>query len=304
MSETLLAEGLTKKYGRHTALNNVSFSVKTGEVLGVLGPNGAGKTTLIKCCLGLLDFNGKVVVEGFDVKTAGALARSRMGYVPQRTTLHDKLSIIDEVKLIARLKGVNDEQRYREVLERLGFWERRKDPVGSLSQGMKQKLMLGLTLLNEPDILLLDEPLSSIDIEGQLSLLHQLEEIKKDGKSIMISSHIVGMGGVIDRVLILNKGNMVDLGEVDDVLGKLQVRNKLYIKLKRNEAVDTELIRTLKNEENVYNVQNVEEWLVVECDSKNKAKIIAMVIGNGFNPEDIVSEAVSLEKHYYELIKR
>lgn len=304
MSATLSAEGLTKRYGRHTALSDVSFSVKAGEVLGVLGPNGAGKTTLIKCCLGLLDFDGKVMVGEVNVKKDGAVARSRMGYVPQRTTLHDKLTIIDEVKLIGRLKGVDDGQRYREVLERLGLWERKKDLVGSLSQGMKQKLMLGLTMLNEPDILLLDEPLSSIDIEGQLSLLKQLEEIKKEGKSIIISSHIVGMGSVIDRVLILNKGSMVALGEVGDVLGKLQVRNKLYIKLKENEAVDSWMVDMLKKENYVYDVQNLEDWLVVECDSKNKAKVIATVIKHGFNPEDIVSETLSLEKHYYELIKR
>jgi ABC-type multidrug transport system ATPase subunit len=300
--EVLVADNVKKNYGRHTALDEVSFNAKQGEVLGILGPNGAGKTTLIKCCLGLLDFDGQITVDGVDVKTAGAVARARMGYVPQRTTLHDKLSIIDEVKLIGRLKGVNDNHRFREILERLGFWERRKSPVGSLSQGMKQKLMLGLTLLTEPDILLLDEPLSSIDIEGQISLLRQLDEIKKEDKSILISSHIVGMGSVIDRVLVLNRGEVVAFGGVEEVLGKLHIRNKLYIKLHQGDAHDDDLVNVLR-ENNVYSVQSMEGWLIIECDSKDKAKLIASIFEHGIRPEDIVSEALSLERHYYELIK-
>jgi len=300
--EVLVAENVRKIYGKHTALNDVSFNAKRGEVLGILGPNGAGKTTLIKCCLGLLDFYGRITVQGIDVKTAGAIARARMGYLPQRTTLHNNLSIIDEVKLIGRLKGVNDGQQFREVLERLGFWERRKSLVRSLSQGMKQKLMLGLTLLTEPDILLLDEPLSSIDIEGQLSLLRQLEEIKKEGKSILISSHIVGMGSVIDRVLVLNRGEVVAFGGVEEVLAKLHIRDKIYIKLQQGGVQDNELVDILMKN-NVYSVQRLEGWLIIECDSKDKAKLIASIFDRGIRPEDIVSEALSLEKHYYELIR-
>ncbi|MDW7978161.1 MAG: ABC transporter ATP-binding protein, partial [Candidatus Caldarchaeum sp.] len=304
VSGVLTVEDVSKNYGKYRALSNVSFDARKGEILAVLGPNGAGKTTLLKCCLGLLNFEGKIAVDGVDVKTAGAVARSKMGYVPQKTILHDKLRILDEVKLIARVKGVDDEQRCREVLERLGFWERRKDLVGSLSQGMKQKLMLGLTMLAEPDVLLLDEPLSSIDIEGQLSLLGQLELIKRQGKSIIMSSHIVGMGSVVDRVLILNRGNVVAFGEVDEVLSRLRVRNKLYIKLNNNETAGAELEENLRKEDHVYHVQKIDEWLIVECDSKDKAKVISTVIASGFEPEDIVSEAVSLEKHYYELIRR
>ncbi len=300
--ETLVAENVRKRYGRHTALDGVSFNMSRGLILGVLGPNGAGKTTLIKCCLGLLDFDGQITIEGIDVKTAGAMARARIGYVPQRTALHDKLSIIDEVKLIARLKGVNDGHRFREVLERLGFWERRKSLVGSLSQGMKQKLMLGLTLLTEPDVLLLDEPLSSIDIEGQISLLRQLEEIRKEGKSILISSHIVGMGSVMDKVLVLNKGEVVAFGEVGEVLGKLRIRDKLYIKLHQSDVLDSGLENILR-ENNVYSVQSLEGWIVIECDSKDKAGLIASMYDHGIRPEDIVSESLSLEKHYHELIK-
>ncbi|MEM0384190.1 MAG: ABC transporter ATP-binding protein [Candidatus Caldarchaeum sp.] len=303
MSGILVAESVSKNYGKYTALNGVSFDAQRGEILAVLGPNGAGKTTLIKCCLGLLTFNGSISVDGVDVKTAGAVARSKMGYVPQKTVLHDKLRIIDETRLIARIKGVDDERACREVLERLGFWERRRNLVGSLSQGMKQKLMLGLTMIAEPDVLLLDEPLSSIDIEGQLSLLSQLEEIKKQGKSILISSHIVGMGNVIDRVLILNRGTVVAFGEVDDVLSKLRVRNKLYIKLNNN-GEEIQLEENLRNEEQVYDVQKLDEWLIVECDSKVKARVVSIVLESGYELEDIVSEAVSLEKHYYELIKR
>ncbi|MEM2972594.1 MAG: ABC transporter ATP-binding protein [Candidatus Caldarchaeum sp.] len=295
---------MSKNYGKYTALNGVSFGLQRGEILAVLGPNGAGKTTLIKCCLGLLAFSGSVSVDGVDVKTAGAVARSKMGYVPQKTILHDKLRIIDEARLIARVKGVDDERACREVLERLGFWERRRNLVGSLSQGMKQKLMLGLTMIAEPDVLLLDEPLSSIDIEGQLSLLSQLEEIKKQGKSILISSHIVGMGNVIDRVLILNRGNVIAFGDVEEVLSKLRVRNKLYIKLNSNSGAEKQLEKNLRNEEQVYDVQKLDEWLIVECDSKVKARVISMVLESGYELDDIVSEAVSLEKHYYELIKR
>lgn len=304
MSEILVAQNVSKKYGRFEALADVTFNARKGEALAILGPNGAGKTTLLKCCLGLLDFDGKITVDGVDVSTNGAVARSKMGYVPQKTALHDKLRIIDEMKLMARVKGIKDEQRCREVLEMLGFWERRKDLVGSLSQGMKQRLMLGFTLLAMPDVLLLDEPLSNIDVEGQISLLNQLDEIKREGKTILISSHIVGMGNVIDRVLVLNKGHVAAFGEINEVLSRLRVRNKLYIKLNDKEAVSRALEEKLMQQGDVYAVHRMDEWLIVECESRDKARVISTVINSGYQLADIVSEAVSLERHYYELIKR
>ncbi|MEM2041973.1 MAG: ABC transporter ATP-binding protein, partial [Nitrososphaerota archaeon] len=274
----LRASGVTKKYGRLVALRDVSFEVGRGEALGILGPNGAGKTTLIKCVLGLLNFDGDITVDGIDVKRYGADARRRMGYVPQKLALHDKLSILDEVKLFAKLKGVHDEDRLRDLLESNGLWERRKDPVGSLSQGMRQRLILALTLLADPDVLLLDEPLSNVDVEGQMEILSQLEERKREGRTVVITSHIVGIGKVIDKALVINSGRVISYGTTEEVMRLLKLRSKIYLKLNQQNEKYRAVLNELRTLNYVYQVSVSGDWTIIECDAERKPNVISQVL--------------------------
>jgi len=298
----LVGKNVSKRYGKVKALSSVSFDVGEGEILGILGPNGAGKTTLIKCILGLLNFDGEILVDGIDVRRYGAIARRKIGYVPQKLALHDKLSILDETRLFAGLKRVYDERMVRELLEKLGLWERRKNSVGSLSQGMKQKLILGLTLLADPEVLLLDEPLSNVDIEGQVEILKQLEERKKERRTVVITSHTVGMGKVIDKALVINAGRVVVFGRTEDVLSMIRLRSKIYLKINTvGEAKP--IINELRSLSYVYEVSNTGEWTIVECDTGYKPVIISQLMSSGLRVEDIFTEEVSLDKYYYKLIE-
>lgn len=298
----LRASNVTKRYGKLVALRDVSFEVGRREALGILGPNGAGKTTLIKCILGLLNFEGDITVDGIDVKRYGADARRKMGYVPQKLALHDKLSVLEEVRLFARLKGVHDEDRLRELLESSGLWERRRDPVGSLSQGMRQRLMLALTLLADPDVLLLDEPLSNVDVEGQMEILSQLEERKREGRTVIITSHIVGIGKVIDKALVINSGRVIAYGTTGDVMRLLRLRSKIYLKLNQQHEKFRAVLNELRALNYVYEVSVSGEWTIIECDADYKPHVISQVLSGGMRVEDVMTEEVSLDKHYYRLI--
>jgi ABC-type multidrug transport system ATPase subunit len=298
----LRAVHVTKRYGRIVAVNDVSFEVGRGEVLGILGPNGAGKTTLIKCILGLLNFEGDITIDGVDVKKFGAEARKKLGYVPQRLSLHDKLSILDEVRLFARLKGVHDGQRVRELLQSTGLWERRKDPVGSLSQGMKQRLILALTLLADPEVLLLDEPLSNVDVEGQMEILTQLEERKREGRAVVITSHIVGIGKVIDKALVISSGRVMAYGPIEEVMALLRLRSKIYLKLNQQHESFKKVLNELRALNYVYSISVSGEWTIVECDADKKPYIISQVLRDGLQVEDVMTEEVTIDKYYFKLI--
>jgi nitrous oxidase accessory protein len=224
-------QGVGKRFGKVAALSGVSFEAHAGEALALWGANGAGKTTLIKAVLGLIDFDGKIDVEGHDVRRAGKSARRSIGYVPQEAIFYD-LSVQATMEFYARLKG-RDDSRIAPTLEKLGLAGHARKPVPALSGGLKQRLALALALLADPPVLLLDEPTASLDAKAQHDYLALLARLRsEERKTIIFASHrLEEVEALANRVLVLEHGRLVDVLNPVDLLAKLmpEIQLTLYV---------------------------------------------------------------------------
>ena len=228
---------VSKRFGKVAALMDISFEAHAGEALALWGANGAGKTTLLKAVLGLIDFDGKIDVEGHDVRRAGKTARRSIGYVPQEAIFYD-LSVQATMEFYARLKGsrgvqLNAPARIPVLLDNLGLAGHARKPVPALSGGLKQRLALAIALLADPPVLLLDEPTASLDAKAQHDYLALLARLRsEERKTIIFASHRLEEVEVLaNRVLVLEHGQLVDVLNPVDLLAKLmpEIQLTLYV---------------------------------------------------------------------------
>jgi ABC-2 type transport system ATP-binding protein len=218
---------VTRNFGTLTAVDNLSFSVETGEIFGLLGPNGAGKTTTINLILGLLKANrGIIQVLGYDIKSQTRQVYSRVGYVPQDTNLYMDLSAEENLWHHAalycqNLKIVRD--RMEELLRFTSLWQRRKDPVRTFSGGMKRRLALARALLHDPDVIFFDEPTLGVDVQGRFALWEHIQQQREDGKTFIISTNnMVEADTLCDRLLIIDHGKEIALDTPENLKAGMQ----------------------------------------------------------------------------------
>jgi ABC-2 type transport system ATP-binding protein len=216
-------EGLTKSYGRTVAVRDLSFHVREGEIFGFVGPNGAGKTTTLRVLATLLDPDrGRVVVDGLPVTQHVREVRRRIGFMPddyglyEDTTVEEYLTFFGEAYLVSRNRIpllVDD------ILELVDLTEKKTADLRALSRGMRQRLLLGKTLVHDPKVLLLDEPASGLDPRGRIEIRALLRELGKMGKTIVVSSHILSEIGELCTTLgIIEAGRMVQVGPMEEIL--------------------------------------------------------------------------------------
>ena len=221
MSDTVLATyGLCKAYGTRQAVKDLDLEVRCGEVFGFLGPNGAGKTTTIRMALGLIrPTAGRVEVLGHDVQASGGRVLPRVGALVDTPALYSYLSGRDNLEAFAGVLGGVPAARIDQVLELVGLAGSQKDRVRSYSLGMKQRLGVATALLNDPDLLVLDEPANGLDPAGIAEMRDLLRRMAAAGKAVFISSHVLGeVQQICDRVAIVNRGRLVRLAPVGDLL--------------------------------------------------------------------------------------
>jgi len=214
----IMVNGLTKRYGRLRALEDVSFTVKGGQIVALLGPNGSGKTTTFKCILGVTEFDGSVEVAGTAVRSQGKKARHLIGYLPQ-TPAFDPSDTADGVlQFLADLKGA-DPRRVDALLDRVRLTDERAMKIGEISGGMRQRLALAAALLADPPVLLLDEPTGNLDIESRKQFHELLASLRQEGKAILLSTHFIdSIHGLADEFIVLEHGRVV-LDALADELG-------------------------------------------------------------------------------------
>lgn len=201
---------VTKRYKKVTALNDVTFDLAPGASLALWGANGAGKTTLLKAILGLIDFGGQITVGGYDVRRQGKLARHLIGYVPQEFAFYD-LGVLETLHFYARLKKANP-ARIPDLLERLGLSAHATKRVGALSGGLRQRLALAVALLDDPPLLMLDEPLANLDAHARREYQMLLSALRKEGKTLLFASHrIEEVETLADQVLVLQEGRLQEI---------------------------------------------------------------------------------------------
>lgn len=222
---------LTKKFGKAVAVDGLSLTVAAQEAVALWGPNGAGKTTAIKCLLGLLRYDGKIEVDGFDAHRQGRQARGRIGYVPQQQSFYDDLSTLDTGLFFARLKQAPAAQ-VDELLAQVGLADHRQKAVGALSGGMKQRLALALALLGDPPVMVMDEPTSNLDAAAREQLLHLLAQVKAAGKTIIFTSHrIEEVETLADRVVVMEKGKVHFTCQANELPARLGMHTQVKLRL-------------------------------------------------------------------------
>ena len=204
----LEVKNVTKRYGKNLACNDVSFTLEPGSLTVLLGPNGAGKSTIIKSIIGFLKYEGTITVNGMLNKSVEA--RKVLGYIPELPSLYPTLTVAEHMEFIARAyKLTNYKDRINELLERFELDDKRKKFGDELSKGMQQKLNLCLGLLPDPDIILLDEPMLGLDPHAIKELKNYIEEMRKAGKTLFISTHIIDSVDMLwDRTIIMQNGQI------------------------------------------------------------------------------------------------
>ncbi len=214
--------GVSHRYGERTALRSFSIVVKPGEVYGLLGPNGAGKTTAVRILCGLLrPTEGQVLVANIDVAVNPLEARRQMAFVPDGAPLYAHLSPLQHLQLVGRLFGVDEARIASEsgrLLDALGLGDRRDDPVGEFSRGMRQKAALACAILPRPKLLVLDEPLEGLDAPTTAMVKELLREWARGGGSVLYTSHQLDVvERVCDRMAIVHQGEKVAEGSLDEL---------------------------------------------------------------------------------------
>jgi ABC-2 type transport system ATP-binding protein len=220
---TLEVRHLTKRYKGITAVDDVNFTIRAGEILGYVGPNGAGKSTTVKMMIGLLEpSGGRILFDGRSIIDDLPAFQRRLGYVPEEPNLYPFLSGREYLQLCGRLRGIQSdvlEPKIDEFLRLFSLWDDRDAPVSSYSKGMRQKVLLSAALLNNPDVLIFDEPLSGLDVTTMIAVRELLKALAAQGRLIFYCSHVLDVREkVCARVLILRKGRVV----ADDTIENLR----------------------------------------------------------------------------------
>jgi ABC-2 type transport system ATP-binding protein len=227
-SPAVWCSGLRKRYGRRTAVDDVSFTVGCGEVLGLLGPNGAGKTSVIKMLLGLVRPDaGEVLLLGR--RSSDPRSRSAVGYLPELFRYQPWLTAAEVLDLHVKLARVPVSAAERkECLALVGLADRAGDRVGGFSKGMQQRLGLAVALVARPELVVLDEPTSALDPLGRVDVRDIVLSLKSRGVAVLLNSHLIGeVERVCDRVVILDRGRVAASGTLAELLGQREVRLRL-----------------------------------------------------------------------------
>ncbi len=266
----IVVEKLTKRYGSQKAVDNISFRVKTGEVLGFLGPNGAGKTTTMKAITTFLaPDEGKITVGNYSVDEDADEVKKHIGYLPEDNPLYEEMPIIDYLKFVAQIEGIEKgkvEEKVREIIETCGIEAEKYKKIIELSKGYKQRVGLAQALIHNPEVLILDEPTTGLDPNQIIEIRELIKKIGKE-KTVILSSHILAeVEATCDRIMIINNGKIVADGTASELRKKAQGKeilkvtiedgniNTIYTSLQNLE--ETELVDILDKSGNIFEVQS------------------------------------------------
>lgn len=244
----IIVENLTKIYGTERAVDNISFKVHTGEVLGFLGPNGAGKTTTMKAITSYLIPNkGEIHVGEFSVADQPEEVKKRIGYLPENNPLYNDMPVVDYLRFVAQMQGIDKSRikgRILEMVKLCGLEGEKHKKIGELSKGYKQRVGLAQALIHDPEVLILDEPTAGLD-PNQIAEIRDLIRTIGREKTVLLSSHILAeVEATCDRILIINKGKIVADGTPENLRKKAQGQEML--KLTIEDATKNEITAALQ----------------------------------------------------------
>ena len=266
------AVNVTKQYGDFKALDNLSLQVERGGVWALLGPNGAGKTTFLKCLLGLKEFSGEIKIDGYNIQKDPKKAKNQIGYVPQHPSLYNEMSVQESLRYFGDMRDVK-RSRLRELLEFVGLELWARQPVGALSGGMQQRLMLAIALLSDPPILLLDEPTANLDVNRQVEFRNLISLLVKEGKTVVLTTHLLGdVDHIAEKIMLLNKGKLVVKSSVSDLFKQLDLTSQMFVEI-TDTAKEQDAISALEKA-GANDIQVKGSWFEMRIDPSKKISVI------------------------------
>lgn len=298
---SVVVKNLTKTYGEQKAVNNISFELKKGEIVGFIGPNGSGKSTTMKSICGILTPDaGEISVIGKSVADSEVEIKKQIGYLPENNPLYYDMYVAEYLRYVANTYKVKEAgKRVNEIIELTGLTPERKKTIGQLSKGYKQRVGLAQALIHNPEILILDEPTTGLD-PNQLGEIRELiKSIGKD-KTVLLSTHILQeVEAICDRVIMINKGEIVADKATDDVRkGDVSVQN---IKVEFKELVDIDL---LQKEEGVTGIKELgNNTYLIESKAENdlREQLFNFAMKNNYSILELQTQRRSLEDSFKEL---
>ena len=245
---TIVVENLTKKYKHQKAVDNISFQIPTGQVVGFLGPNGAGKSTTMKIVTCYISPNeGNVRLDDFNIREHSQQIKKRMGYLPENNPLYEDMPIIDYLRFCAEIQGISKSgalERVKKMIHVCGLAPEKHKKIRELSKGYRQRVGLAQAMIHDPEILILDEPTTGLDPNQIIEIRKLIKELGKE-KTVILSSHILSeVEATCDRILIINRGKIVADGSSESLRQQAQGQELLTIQIESKEE-DENIIEKL-----------------------------------------------------------
>ncbi|MFQ5414755.1 MAG: ABC transporter ATP-binding protein [Phycisphaerae bacterium] len=298
---------LTKRYGKLVALNNLHLNIEEGECFGYIGPNGAGKTTTIRILATLLRPTwGEARVCGHVVGYESRKIRPLIGYVPDFFGAYDDMVVQEYLEFFASAYNITGKQRTRvvgDVLELTDLVFKRDALVDSLSRGMKQRLSIARVLLHDPKVLLLDEPASGLDPRARIEIRELLKELRRMGKTIIISSHILHeLSELCTTVGIIEQGKLLFHGSINEIIQRARTGSRVTVRVVEQQDLAALLLQRTKG---VKSVDQHDGMLVVEIERQTHdfSALARVLLDNKFKIREIKEEEVNLETAFMRLTK-
>lgn len=298
-------ENVTKYYGDRLAVDNISFDVGKGEILGFLGPNGAGKTTTMRMITGYMPpTSGKITIIGINMQENPVEAKKHIGYLPENPPVYGEMTVISYLKFVARLKRVNRKkinERIEFVLQKCGLENVKNRIIGNLSRGYRQRVGIAQAIVHDPEIIIFDEPTVGLDPQQVVEIRNLIKEISKE-KTVILSTHILSeVTKICDRVIIISQGKLVFGKYLDEIGDETTEEKKIRLVIDDREEIK-KAVDIISQIPGVLKVTvNDSNLLVISKDDIRK-KLVQKLSESNILPTEIYKERPSLEEIYLKVV--
>ena len=297
---------VSRNFGDFRAVNDVSFSIPTGQIVGLLGPNGAGKTTTMRMITGFLaPTSGSVKIDGIDICENPVEAKKKIGYMPESAPLYGEMIVEDYLVYIAKIYGQNPEEKVPALCAECGLKEVMSKNISELSRGNRQRVALAHALMNDPEILILDEPTSGLDPNQVEDVRAIIREIGKT-RTVIVSTHILSeVETICSRAIIISGGKLVADSSIEELKNSIGTSSTVYITVGGNEASAAELAKSVEGVSAV-STNSIEGGLTelvvsVNGDTEIRPSLIKKLVEGGFDVYEAALNQNSLEDVFHTL---
>jgi ABC-2 type transport system ATP-binding protein len=294
---SIVVQGVTKFYGEQKALDNVSFQVKTGEIVGFLGPNGAGKSTMMKIITGFIPASsGQVLVNGMEVGSDNPEVKKQIGYLPENNPLYHEMYVREYLGFVASIynTGIPKKKQIDNIIEVTGLIPEQKKKIGSLSKGYRQRVGLAQALIHNPGVLILDEATTGLDPNQIVEIRNLIKEAGRE-KTVMLSTHIMQeVEAICDRVIIIDKGVIVANEEKSNIYSIIR-RPKQIIQVEFDKEIMESSLAAIANDINVKQIKNNLWLLEAEGEEDIRPALFSFAVNNNLTVLSLLKQESNLE---------